>query len=260
LLTDDEAIWTLMQLGLCSSQAKLYFTLIKLGEAKVNTLAKVSNIDRGETYRVMSKLVDYGFVEKIIDSPFRYKPILLAEAVSILLKQKQQKDSEIEKKAQELLTASPALNFEAILKGEESKIFLVSSGRLVNMMTERFIDIKKCYDTITVLSEFDRSINDHYKSYKRLLSRGVPIRCVIENLNNKRYLSKTVDKLKQYDDFKIKFVNVKIPACLGIYDDQEVRIGISEGESCHLSSYWSRSSVFVGLAKNCFEKLWSTSE
>ncbi len=250
-----------MQLGLSSSQSKIYLSLISNGETAVNTIAKASNIDRGETYRVIYKLMEVGLVEKFIDFPIRFKAIPLAEGLSILLKRKKQADSEIQKCAEELLANSPVEDYHAIFKKEEPRLSLVPPGEhLTKLLSEKFINLKKSYDVTTFLTEFDRNINNHYMDYQRLLTKGVTIRCVIENLEGKN-IGQSFSDIFQNSNFKIKFARKRIPAYLGIYDDREVRISVeTNARIYHAPTYWSNNPVFVAISKSYFETLWQRPE
>jgi sugar-specific transcriptional regulator TrmB len=259
-MISEESIQTLIKLGLSSSQSKTYLSLTKLGEATVITVSKSSKIDRGETYRVLSKLMDLGLVEKIIESPNRYRPVPLAEALAILLDRKKREDSQIQRETERMLAESSSLDFGEPFEIEEPRTLLIPSGNhLANMVHERLTNIQRNLDGISFFDEFERRINGYYEEYKRLLAKGVRIRFILENMEEKQFSSKLLDTLKADSNFEVAFVRSRVPACICIYDEQEVQLSIARRvELCASSAYWSNSPVFVALAKSYFDSLWTT--
>ena len=258
-MINEQSVQTLMKLGLSSSQSKTYLCLTKLGEDTVITVSKSSNIDRGETSRVLSKLMDLGLVEKIIDSPNRYRPVSLAEALSILLDRKKQEDSQIRRETERLLAESSSVDVGEPFAKEEPRTLLIPSGNhLANLMRDRLANLQRNYDGISYLDEFERRLNVYYEDYKRLLARGVRIRFVLENTEDRQFSSNLLDSLNDSSNFEVSFVRSKVPACIGIYDDQDVQVSIARRiDLCAASAYWSNSPVFVALAKSYFDSLWT---
>ncbi|MCW4009179.1 MAG: hypothetical protein NWF05_00975 [Candidatus Bathyarchaeota archaeon] len=255
----EESIQTLMMLGLSFSQSKIYFNLTRLGEATVNTVSKVSDVDRGETYRVMSKLREYGLVEKLIVSPIRFKAVPLAEGLTILLTRKKREDQEIRQKAQKMIVNFASVEHGDTLETGESRTFLVPSGEhLANLMHERLVALKESYDVVTFFEEFERHSSEYQEEYKKLLSRGVKIRLIIENLTERQHPVALSKMLQRNPAFKVKFFQGRIPACIGIYDSQEVRISTARKTDVYaVSAYWSNNLVLLTLTQSYFEVIWN---
>jgi sugar-specific transcriptional regulator TrmB len=207
----------------------------------------------------MSKLMELGLVEKIIDTPIRFKPISLSEAISILLDRKKRADAQIQEEANRMIAESSVSDVEEVLNREEPKTFLTSPGdHLAKLLREKVTDLKKSYDVVTFLDEFDGNISSQFRTYKRLSAQGVKIRLIVENLSGQQYSSKLLEKLQENPNFEVKFVRIGIPACLGIYDEREVRISVEKrSDICDSPAYWSNNPVFVALLKSYFEIIWS---
>jgi sugar-specific transcriptional regulator TrmB len=260
MVVTEESVQTLMRLGLSSSQSKVYLNLVLLKEATVNTAAKVSSIDRGETYRVMSKLIELGLIEKIIDSPVRFKPIPLKEGFSILLDRRKRETSEIQRQTQRLLADSLTMDCGEVFEMDTTRTLLVPSGdHLANLLAEKLAAVQKTYDVITFLGEFDRQITECCDNLQKLLARGVTIRSIVENPNQQTYSSKAFQRLQKNPNFKVKFVHGTVPTCMGIYDGREVRFSTAKKINIYDSAaYWSDNHVFISLAKSCFERIWNS--
>jgi sugar-specific transcriptional regulator TrmB len=79
MLSNDETIYLLMDLGLTCSQAKAYLALTVLKKAEAKKIARVSCIARQDIYRIMPELERIGLVEKLIATPVLYGAIPLYE-------------------------------------------------------------------------------------------------------------------------------------------------------------------------------------
>ena len=97
----DEPIQTFMSLGLTFLQAKLYLTLVKLGNSggEVRKISRESNIARQDVYRILPQLEKLGLAVKIIASPTIYCATPLENGFSMLLNQKTDEYIELQKKA-----------------------------------------------------------------------------------------------------------------------------------------------------------------
>jgi sugar-specific transcriptional regulator TrmB len=88
----------LVNAGLTISQAKIYLTLVLNGKQTIKFIAKLSGVDRSNTYREIMKLEELALVKKIIGIPNMFQAISLAGAISLLLAERQ-KQCEKTKKA-----------------------------------------------------------------------------------------------------------------------------------------------------------------
>ncbi len=256
----EESIQTLVKLGLSSSQAKIYLNLVVVKDASVNAISKVSEVDRGETYRVMSRLMALGLVEKIIDSPIRFKAIPLQEGLTILFDRRNQENIELQQQAQKILETT-VLNYEEVIDEGETRITLIpSGGHLANLLYEKLGKLEKTYDSITFVNQFERFLTDNYGVCEKLLTNGVKMRFIVENPEAKDYSSKLLPSFLMNPNFSIKFVS-SIPACTAIYDDQEVCISVSRKVDLSDSPmYIANSLVFLAIMRDSFEALWNRTE
>ncbi|MCW4019121.1 MAG: hypothetical protein NWF00_10680 [Candidatus Bathyarchaeota archaeon] len=96
----EEAIQTLVNLGLTVLQAKVYLALVTVGTTTGRITAKAANVASQDVYRVLTELQEKGLAEKIIAKPNKYKPTPVQNGISALLKQKIKEYNENEKKAE----------------------------------------------------------------------------------------------------------------------------------------------------------------
>jgi len=88
LSLEEKNIKILIELGLTYREAKIYYTLNRLGEITIKDLAENAHMDRPNIYGVIKKLQKLNLIEQIIDSPVSYKAVPLEQCVQMLLEQK----------------------------------------------------------------------------------------------------------------------------------------------------------------------------
>ena len=101
-LNHDE-IQILIDLGLTSSQAKVYFALLKIGRSSARTTAKFSKVVRQDIYRILGELNNLGLVAKTLEQPTKFEPVPLEDGLVILCDRKKDEISEMHRKGSELL-------------------------------------------------------------------------------------------------------------------------------------------------------------
>lgn len=89
----------MVKLGLNSSQAKIYLTLVSLETANVKKIAQNAKIDRGEVYRQLWILQNKSLVEKILTIPNEYRPMPLKKTFEIMFQQKKIENEVLQKKS-----------------------------------------------------------------------------------------------------------------------------------------------------------------
>lgn len=73
----------LRDFGLSEYEARMYFVLLTLGEAKVTALTKRAYVPQSKGYEVLDRLIDKGFVEQINgERPKKYRAKTLNRVMS----------------------------------------------------------------------------------------------------------------------------------------------------------------------------------
>ena len=62
---EKEIVDMLRDFGLCEYEARMYFTMLAIGEAKAMEITKKASIPKSKSYDVLERLIDKGFVELI---------------------------------------------------------------------------------------------------------------------------------------------------------------------------------------------------
>ncbi len=99
---ERDVVETLRDFGLCKYEAKMYFSLLTIGEAKVIKITRKASVPQSKAYDVLDRLEEKGFVELSGTSPKRYRAMVLEEMTSITKRRKLKEVQELEQKQQKL--------------------------------------------------------------------------------------------------------------------------------------------------------------
>lgn len=95
---EKEIVDMLRGFSMCGYEARMYFTLLTIGEAKVMDITKKASIPQSKAYDVLESLVGKGFVEMTrVERPKAYRAKVLEEITDIVKRAKQREIQELEK-------------------------------------------------------------------------------------------------------------------------------------------------------------------
>ncbi len=255
LSLEEKNIKILIELGLTYREAKIYYTLNRLGEVTIKDLSENAHMDRPNIYGVIKKLQKLNLVEQIIDSPVSYRAVQLEQGVQMLLEQKKNAFSELSKAAKELLESNKLGNREKLY--EESKLMIIPKQTpTVKKFDQLFQETKQLNEAICYWSNPKLSLR-YIPIWKKLLKKNVKIRLIVY-LKPGKELPKQVLLLTKNPLFKIKYANSMPKIALSIYDKKDAFLTTSmkPSDSMHL---WVRSVDFVSFFEEYFEMLWEKS-
>jgi sugar-specific transcriptional regulator TrmB len=100
---EGEIVEMLRDFGLSMYEAKMYFTLLTVGEAKVMTITRKASIPQSKAYDVLDSLREKGFVElSEAERPKRYRARVLEEVADFTIRQRQKELQELERHQEKL--------------------------------------------------------------------------------------------------------------------------------------------------------------
>ena len=83
-MSENDKIDLLVGIGLSPNQAKVYQSILKLGNATVGLITKFSSVRREDVYRVIPTLEKMGLVEKLLGKPAVIRATPVAGALTSL--------------------------------------------------------------------------------------------------------------------------------------------------------------------------------
>ena len=254
---DDECVQTLMGLGLTFLQAKTYLALATLEQADVKTIAKTSNVFRQDIYRIMPTLEKLGLAEKIIATPTMYKATRLKEGLSILLQNKTQEHSELQKKIIRLLNNTHSSESKKVPQDEDQQFSIISSKNLLSKkLAERENTVQTSIDVVGKWEDIRAELFHRLQDFKRAMKRGVKIRMIAEKYGDDKSVQKIKQTLKN-PLFRIRYISAPIPVKTIIHDGTEANMCIAIPCDNNVPSLWSNNPRFVKVIEAYFEDLWN---
>jgi sugar-specific transcriptional regulator TrmB len=254
LLSHEEAVQTIVNLGMTVLQAKVYIALAELGTSTGGTTAKAAKVASQDVYRILSELQEKGLIEKIIAKPTMYKATPIKEGLSMLLQNKKEEYIETEKQAKTMANNFYESKNQNILN--KSAFVITSEVTLLFKGHEKLADITKNSIEAIIPVKMNKKIFFQNSPFaKRTIRRGVKIRVVTQKVDEESIPRNSKSLLKS-PLFEIRYLP-KDSEQFGmfIFDRQEVTLAMSEKKP--MPSLWTNNPHVVKLAENYFENMWN---
>ena len=255
--SQDKNVQTLHKLGLTTLQAKIYLILIQIGKEKIQTISRIANIDRSNTYHTIIELQRIGLVEKMLGTPNFYNAIPVEDAVSSLLKRKQDQYSHIQREAQGLISVINAKDTKP--ENVEYKFKIVSKQKNTEQKDIAFNceHVGESYDLLINKKILFTGVFDLDKYQMRAVKRGIKYRLVTEKMDAETLR----EKLKLFlaePNFQIRYILGSLKTELIIRDKKTASIpllpnsGMGEGP-CLITDHPGCVEMF----QDHFNKIWN---
>lgn len=256
----DKAIHTLTGLGITVLQARVYLALLKSGKTTAKDLAKTSKVARQDTYRVLSELHNLGLIEKLIDTPTKFKAIPIEVVIAELVERRKKDSSRLEKDAAEMLQSfSTPVEENNELEDEEYQFVIIKELQSRMMRVRKQItETKKSICVVTRWPFFVTYTINSTEEIIKALKRGVNIRIVTQKPEQVEPLSEDLQTLMKYPLFQVKYATSLPPSIVATFDKKEVNISIiSDTNPSESPLLQSNNQSLIELAQNYFEVMWT---
>jgi sugar-specific transcriptional regulator TrmB len=260
LLSEEEGVQTLVNLGLTVLQAKVYIALAKLGTSTGRTTAKTAKVASQDVYRVLSELQEKGLVEKIIDKPNKYRPIQIEEGLTILLQRRNKQTVEIKNMMTEIFK-----NFSGTDKIEDcdEKYQFVWVPHKETIENKFRNGIETAQTSVDLSCEFPCSMNAAERELNSILKsikRDIKFRELIDLSQGICQEPKAFLTLKRNPAYQTRFICLTFPVKILIKDKREVFISIKNAKSNIDTPYlWSNNPILVQVIQQWYDIMWEKS-
>ena len=263
----EDLIKRLMVFGLSKNEAKIYLALLQLKQASASAIAKLSNVPRQETYRVLPRLEKLGIVEVIVSKPTKFLAISPEEALSELISYQQEilanKISELRREKSALESELKKLEGKSagLTLSEPVHYILISGQHLVNEKIEEMLQKAK-KEVLWMAPKLEIKVAVIYgrnDMLRRCARRNVKVRIITE------VDEKNVDDLIKLDKFCEIMHASNVTSTITIVDDKELIIGSAVHFSETLNNeelrhkLWTNDLSHINIMRDFFEKVWSSS-
>lgn len=253
----EEAIQTMMSLGLTIVQAKVYLALAKTNTLTIKNLSNSSGISRTNLYQITIELENKGLVERILTSPCKYKATPLNVVLDQLFQNRNKQTLEIQKKVK-TLKQSFKENPNS-LRNDKAKFVLFSGKRMITKIGENIDNTKESVNLIVSWKRFSQGLNFFSEKIKNSWSKKVKWRIITEVPPKNKHTDDTIEFYRQSPFCEIRFVPPPLSTIAGIYDQKTVVI--IENPAANLSdspALWTNNNSLLSETKDYFEILWIT--
>ena len=260
LESKDKLIQVLTDLGRTQSQARIYFALSRSGASTAKTISHISQVAREHVYAVLPQLQDLCLVEKIISVPSKFRALPIQEGLYLLLQCRATEAQGLQEQAIEIIRRCKNNNLEIAPREEDNQFILIPQKKAA--INKRKKEIEAAQTSIDSLVSFTRlgpTANMYQEIAKEALERGVKIRLITEKPENKNEIPKSIQELKKFPSFKIRYIPNSPLFVATIYDRKEMLIVTSASKDLGESpAFWSNNPCFLAIVCDFYEIMWIT--
>jgi sugar-specific transcriptional regulator TrmB len=261
LLPKDEAVQTLVDVGLTVLQARAYIALAGSGTSTARATSKIAKVAPQDIYRVLAELQEKGLIEKIISKPNKYRPIPLEEGIPMLLQRRDKQTAELKKTIFEIFKNPQSADGHE--DNNETEEFALISGK--ETITNRVIKLfGTAQESLKLINNFEEGMMMHENLFElevKALDKGVKIKDILSKTQKRNQTPKSFSRLlKRQPEFQVRYLNAAIPAKIAIKDNKEVIISTkTEGKPLEQPALWSSNPVIVKIIQQWYDTLWEKS-
>ena len=258
----DEAIQTLMNLGLTYCQSKIYLSLVQNANCTAKMISQISKVPRQEIYRIMPLLEEKGLVRRIFGTPIEWEATPIKDGLSILMDVQKENLLELQRKTIDLVDNFKVFEKRRLPKTKEPEFLMIPRGQQQrNFLKEKLENLQTSFDGFTEFKGLDHAIFFFGKYFKKPLARGVNFRTLFFNSEDKIKELVDLEASFGYANVQNKFISKPSKLIGMVLDKQEICIytSVSTG-MLDANLLWSKNPIFVELLKDYFELLWNSAE
>src|SRR5207249_7230148 len=252
-----EATEALERVGLGRYEALVFVNLSRAGAATAREVARVSGVNRVQTYRALGGLEARGLVEVTLDRPRRYAARALNDVFDMIAEEKRSELEKMDEVRKTLLDAWPRMSGHTRDRPSVCLQVIKGRGQIYRTIREFVAGAKEEVLAFTTTKGLQRSyragINEALLAAMR---RGVKARLAADVNETNQVLMARVSKfvpLRHVDRQRARFIIVDRESILAflIQDEKSIR---GEGET----ALWTNSPDFVKAHLEFFEKSWTS--
>ena len=253
----------LMGLGLSPNQAKVYQTILKLGNATVIQIAKSSSVRREDVYKVLSPLENMGLVEKLLGKPAKVRATPVVGALAaLILDEKVKSDERIASMKAKFHALSKVKWVQPIAGGEEESLYaLIPEGKaVITRFTSSIVSSKSNVFWIDTLNEILHLTSLLSVEFKRAIHNRVEVEVIIEDFNSGEAQYNQVQRIINLEPISIRIHHQPLNR-FAVFDGREAIISTNRKNTTEgTSALWTTDTNLIGVLRGYFEGAWSESE
>ncbi len=270
------AIQTLVDLGLTSCQARIYFALLQCKSCSAGEISRGSNVTRQEVYRIMPRLQEKGLARKILNVPIAWEATSLEEGLAILMEKKNSHLLDLKVKTAELLKSCKKMDKVGIIGNVQDFVILPRGKQRIKWWMEKLESLQESWDGFSSLENLGQRNSVFGEYFEKAIKRGVKFRNIFYTTATQKVLP-NLDASYVGPNVQQRIISKPSNLVFQVLDKKEVCLRIqAEGTSQSpltgsknpgfmtlVRSYetlWSRNPDFRELVQDYFETQWNLAE
>jgi len=260
----DDSVILLSEFGLTPYEAKVFLVALKLGFSSASRISKESEIRREEVYRTLPKLEKAGLVERVLGRPVKFRAIPIDEAVSLLLKRKEEAAikelQELSGKKDQLITLFKSLTPKHQSKDDKAQFVLVTEKDTIAIRMESLIDSATSrIDIADSTANIARFLLNYEENIRNALARKVRVRIITEYPDEEEALQRIIINNLPKDEVRLRYLD-DIPSRYVLFDGTDVMLSTSaQGSLDESRTLWTQDTNLVSLIRRDFDEQFSKS-
>ncbi len=253
----DDSAERLAEFGLTQYEAKVYLATLKSGPSSASQISKLAGIRREEVYRTLPKLEESGLVERVLGRPVRFQAIPLRDAISLLLKRKEEETltelQELVGKKNELISDIES-EVTVAEKEDEDQLLLIPKKESVALRIESLMEsAQNNVDIIDSPQNVARLLLDFERVIKDALDRNVSFRILTE-YPSEEVLRRVLENGLPEGEVRLRYID-DIPSRYIHVDETSVLLSTSpKGDFTEGQALLSRDVNLISIIRRDFEE------
>jgi len=251
---------TMMEAGFSEREARVYASLIQIGEVTVDDCAKDADLPRATTYRAIQDLLEKGLIGEITGKPLRYFPVSSKEGFGVILQKKmdeiEAKKAIIPRQFEKLIEEALAAYSEPSENSNLGRDFVVLHGKETIRNEMRFVIHETRKSLYREPLFFPSTLEFQYEWVKQYKEENIPISLLIESdlLKTEQGLKKA----KMYLEIGHEVRHLPtFPGKMEIFDEKFALLAMRYNDNPEKQlAILINNQDLVGLLNRAFDSLW----
>jgi sugar-specific transcriptional regulator TrmB len=253
---EEDFLPFMVELGLTSSEARVYLAAVVLGAATTAEIAAAAGKERSNTHHLLQRLEQLGLVEATVDSPTKFKPIELGEAIDHLFSLGSVKFHELDERRK---TMQARLSSQGLAAVRDVETYSVIKGRARTYL--RMIEsMSACEKEVSLLISANgvtrlRRFGGFMQVMKERARAGVEFRVITEISRSNVDDVRAFGKLAELRHVRNQSTNASV------YDSKVgsvalvINDNLDEDAPEHVA-LWTNGGSFVKMLRDFFDSVW----
>jgi len=257
---NEDLLRKLEDLGLQGNEAKIYLSLLEIGEATVTQICKNAGLNRTTGYDILERLCLYGVINKGVGGK---KRLYIAESPAHLEQFLENKKRRAERRVQEFKNILPEL--KAVYKTELKPVIKIVEGvEAMRQMAYNELDAKGVIYSLVNLKNYAETFDEmgSHRSLERF-RRGIKERCLsIDSETARQWYEKTYKgKKRRQENTEYRWLpwdkRYSTAGEVAVYNDKVMGVLSKSSENV---AFEIQSKTFADFLKIIFEMAWGAAK